>query len=169
MPEPVIREAVAADATAIGSVHVASWRVAYAGHVSDDVLSGLSILDRARQWEEVLGAAEPRGTVVVLESAGWLGGFAAFGSALEDSGGQLYALYVDPQQWGRGWGRLLLDEAVTRLASAGHAEAVLWVLDTNTRARTFYERAGWKPDGATKTEELHGAVLPTVRYRRPLP
>ncbi|GAA4530181.1 GNAT family N-acetyltransferase [Amycolatopsis samaneae] len=169
MAEPVLREATVSDATAIGALHVASWRVAYAGDVPPDVLSGLSMLDSARRWEEILGAAERKGTVVVLEADGWLGGFAGFGPAGDASGGQLYALYVDPERWGRGWGGLLLGEAVRHLSAAGHREAMLWVLDTNTRARGFYESAGWKPDGATKTEEMHGVALPVVGYRRPLP
>jgi RimJ/RimL family protein N-acetyltransferase len=41
-------------------------------------------------------------------------------------------------------------------------------MTANGRARRFYERAGWRPDGAEKTEEWAGARVPEVRYRRPL-
>jgi RimJ/RimL family protein N-acetyltransferase len=42
------------------------------------------------------------------------------------------------------------------------------VLDDNPRARRFYERAGWQPDGAAKTEERWGVAAAEVRYRKRL-
>jgi RimJ/RimL family protein N-acetyltransferase len=44
------------------------------------------------------------------------------------------------------------------------------VLRTNARARRFYEKAGWAPDGTTKTDTIgDGTVeLVEVRYRRTL-
>jgi hypothetical protein len=58
---------------------------------------------------------------------------------------------------------------MARLAARGCREATLWVLDTNTRARTFYERKGWAADGATQVDEVWGATVTEVRYRGPLP
>ncbi|TMD25492.1 MAG: GNAT family N-acetyltransferase, partial [Chloroflexi bacterium] len=43
--------------------------------------------------------------------------------------------------------------------------AILWVFAANDRARRFYERAGWRLDGGTRTWEASGAALPVVRYR----
>jgi hypothetical protein len=56
------------------------------------------------------------------------------------------------------------------LVAAGHHEAIVWVLQGNERGRAFYERWGWRPDGATK-EEPNGDAPPLVdvRYRRRLP
>ena len=48
---------------------------------------------------------------------------------------------------------------------AGFNEAVLWVLETNERARRFYEKVGWKTDGQTKTDDRGPVVLNEVRYR----
>jgi hypothetical protein len=48
------------------------------------------------------------------------------------------------------------------------AEAVLWVLGTNERARRFYEAAGWEPDGNTKVEDRASGTLHEVRYQRSL-
>jgi RimJ/RimL family protein N-acetyltransferase len=47
-------------------------------------------------------------------------------------------------------------------------EAVLWVLPGNRRARRFYEAAGWVADGAERSAEVQGVVVPEVRYRRRL-
>ena len=46
-----------------------------------------------------------------------------------------------------GVGRMLMAEARRRLAEDGFSEAILWVLQGNDRARSFYEREGWEPDG----------------------
>ena len=59
------------------------------------------------------------------------------------------------------------DRASARSSCAAqYAEATLWVLEDNPRARRFYERAGWHPDGARKAEERWGVRAPEVRYRK---
>ena len=42
----------------------------------------------------------------------------------------------------------------------------LWVLADNERARRFYKRHGFEPDGVEKIEEIGGKPLTEVRYRR---
>jgi class 3 adenylate cyclase/MFS family permease len=42
------------------------------------------------------------------------------------------------------------------------------VLPGNRRARRFYEAAGWVADGAERSAEVQGVVVPEVRYRRRL-
>jgi ribosomal protein S18 acetylase RimI-like enzyme len=58
--------------------------------------------------------------------------------------------------------------ALDRLAAAGYEQATLWVLDTNARARRFYEAAGFRADGAEKPDDRGTFTLREVRYRRPL-
>ena len=50
--------------------------------------------------------------------------------------------------------------------SADYGAALLWVLEDNPRARRFYERAGWAPDGVRKAEERFGVRAAEVRYRK---
>ncbi|MFB4195814.1 hypothetical protein [Streptomyces carpaticus] len=40
------------------------------------------------------------------------------------------------------------------------------MLRGNLRARRFYERAGFVPDGAVRSEEIDGADVPEVRCAR---
>ncbi|WNI27133.1 GNAT family N-acetyltransferase [Streptomyces sp. ITFR-16] len=80
----------------------------------------------------------------------------------------MYALYAGPSLIGTGIGRALL-EAVHAHARARRFDLMLlWVLDANTRARRFYEKAGYAADGAVRTEEYDGVSVPEVRYRRAL-
>jgi len=83
--------------------------------------------------------------------------------------GEVSLIYLEPQAVGKGIGRALFARAVTDLQQRGYAQAILWVLETNARARQFYEAAGWTADGASKTEEWPGLVLREVRYRKALP
>ena len=80
---------------------------------------------------------------------------------------ELYALYVHPAWWSAGTGRALMERTLARTATAAYQVIVLWVLRDNTRARRFYERAGFAPDGATNLLERLGGVQ-EVRYRRTL-
>lgn len=143
-------------------VHVAAWRAAYAGIVPEHVLAGLSVDGRAERW-----AAQLReGGVQVCVAAGPdVLGFAAAGDSRDadlPGAGELYALYVAPEQWGQGLGQRLFDASSAWLASrypTGH----LWVLAANARARRFYGRQGWAPDGTEKHEDRGGHVLHEVR------
>lgn len=81
--------------------------------------------------------------------------------------GELYALYVTPDWWSAGVGRALMDSVLAALRGAGYTSAVLWVLADNARARRFYDRAGFAPDGVTNILAGLGGVL-EFRYARDL-
>ena len=55
--------------------------------------------------------------------------------------------------------------ALQALREMGFSQAVLWVLEQNSRARRFYEKQGFAADGAARTLHI-GRDLAEVRYRR---
>jgi GNAT superfamily N-acetyltransferase len=158
------------DASAIARVHTRSWQVAYAHAFPEEALNAISVERRADDWARWLGAVPPRAAILVAEVNGDVAGFASVGSAREEdeSTGELYAIYVDPDRWGTGVGRALIAEAEQRLRSASFREAILWVLDDNPRARRFYEAAGWAHDGASKQDTHLDTLVNEVRYRKRL-
>ncbi len=81
--------------------------------------------------------------------------------------GELYALYVSPDWWSTGTGRALMSRVLVSLEAESYQRAILWVLADNTRARRFYERAGFAPDGGINVLTGLGGVL-EVRYTRDL-
>jgi GNAT superfamily N-acetyltransferase len=169
-----VRVARAADARAIAVVHVRSWQAAYRGLLPQDYLDGLDPGQRVPRWAAMLGQADwPRHAVLVAEEAGEVVGFARISPVRDEdldpaAVGEVTAIYLLPRVWGAGLGRELMGTARAGLREAGFREAALWVLDTNERARRFYQADGWQPDGAAKVEELAGATLSELRYRRPL-
>jgi ribosomal protein S18 acetylase RimI-like enzyme len=63
----------------------------------------------------------------------------------------------------------MLDHTETRLRAEGFESAVLWVLEDNPRARSFYERFGWRPSGITADFDDYCEVkVPEVEYRKDL-
>jgi GNAT superfamily N-acetyltransferase len=167
-----LRRATPADAPAIADVHVRSWKAAFPGLLPQGYLDELRPEDRLPQWRQALsGGRWP--VVLVAEEAGTVVGFAAVAPSEDPDAedgrvGELRTLYLCPEAWGRGSGARLLDRAVAELEAAGFTRASLWVLHSNDRARRFYERHGWRPDGATKEHDWGAFVATDVRYVRAL-
>ena len=92
--------------------------------------------------------------------AGWLSPTTGSwsGSRRRDIDLELYALYVRASQYGAGVGHRLIEAAI------GDVPAYLWVFEANDRARGFYARHGFEPDGSRKPEPSFGE--PEVRLRR---
>jgi ribosomal protein S18 acetylase RimI-like enzyme len=162
----LIRSARRADAPTIEDIRIRGWRVAYR-HIFDP-----GELDRIRPNPERFEAdleRPPTGRAAfVAVDDGRVVGFAVVGPSRDERDlGELYALYVDPDSWSRGAGRQLIVHAEERLAQ-DYAEAALWVLEENARARAFYERAGWQTDGARNIFRRPGFAAPEVRYRKRL-
>jgi ribosomal protein S18 acetylase RimI-like enzyme len=167
-----IREAELPDARGIAEIHVRAWRAAYRGQLPDEYLDGLSVEERLSQHEWTIRNPRETWRLWVAEDDGSVVGFAVTGPSedadADDSTGEVYAIYLDPDRVGTGIGRRLFEHAVEDLGARGFATATLWVLEANERARRFYERAGWRPDGTTSSERFDCAMRPTVRYRASL-
>jgi GNAT superfamily N-acetyltransferase len=109
-------------------------------------------------------------TIVAIE-AGEIRGFATTAPSRDADlagYGELFALYVDPDYWGRGIGVALVSAARERLAALGFENALLWVLMGNVRADRFYRNDQWAPDGLERTDTVWGVTVKERRYRRKL-
>jgi ribosomal protein S18 acetylase RimI-like enzyme len=170
-----IRAARMKDIPEIAAVHVRSWQAAYRGLLPQAYLDGLDPSQRIGQWERSLSAADwSDGGTLVADAGGRLPGFVSYGPARDDDAdsrraGEIYAIYLVPAAWDEGIGRQLMAAALDRLGEAGFDQVTLWVLDSNARARRFYEAGGWLADGAAKRDDSFGVPMTEVRYRRSLP
>jgi GNAT superfamily N-acetyltransferase len=166
-----VRPAVAGDADAIGRVQVETWRAAYRGLMSDEVVAQFNVEAQQRLWSERL-ARQPRpgSATFVAELDGEIVGFASIGRSRDDEAeneGELYAIYVHPSCWDRGIGRALIERAEESMRAFGFERAVLWVLEGNERGERFYRAAGWECDGR-KLETFQSAEVAELRYRKAL-
>ena len=81
------------------------------------------------------------GQVIVAELGGEIAGFAAV------VGGELDGLFVEPDLWGGGIGRALIDAAVHDARQRGLSLTVI----ANPRAKGFYESCGFSVEGEEQT------------------
>lgn len=175
-----IRAARREDADAIADVHVASWRAGYA-HVFPESVLYADDFDASRRsfWTGWRFAPGHRLAVAVETrpddpSDERVVGFASYGPERERARGftgrgEVWAFYLHPDAWGTGVATDLLSHTEDRLRAEGFAEAVLWVLDDNPRARTFYERFGWTASGIVADFDDYCEVkVPEVEYRKTL-
>jgi GNAT superfamily N-acetyltransferase len=165
---PVVRPARAAEAEAIAGVHVRSWQAAYVGIVPQQILDRLSVERRATSWRSTIEEAGDE-RVWVLEDDRRVRGFASIGPARDDDlppgSGEVYAIYLEPEAWSLGLGRLLFETAIKDLRHRGFDPLVLWVLTDNVRGRWFYEAAGWQVDGTARFLDFDGTPIEELRYR----
>ncbi len=151
-----LRDAAVDDAAAIEAVHSSSREAAYSSHVSAWPPAGAGRSERVARWSRWLASSEIH--CLVAERDDRIVGFVTVRAATDsDVSAQTVAemptLYIDPDHWRSGLGSALCDAAVQRARDLGFAELVLWVLEINDRARTFYARRGFRADGATKIDE----------------
>ncbi|HEV2270122.1 MAG TPA: GNAT family N-acetyltransferase [Steroidobacteraceae bacterium] len=165
-----LRPAAPEDAMAVARVHVRAWQVGYQGLMPEDYLRGLRPEDRALRYNFAsVDPTQPQ-TVVAVEADAILG-FATISPARDDDArgqGELCALYVEPDCWGRGVGRALAAAARRDLSRLGFTAAILWVVAGNARAEQFYRADGWNPDGLHRARQVWNVAVDTVRYSRAL-
>lgn len=166
----LIRRADPQDAMEVARVHVGSWQAAYRGLLPQSYLDQLRPEDRAARYD--FANADPRAPQTLVSVDGQaIVGFATFmpsRDADKPDFGELCALYVAPEQWGRGVGAALSAAAREALAKRGFRNALLWVMAGNERAERFYRRDGWTADGMQRTDTVWDVTVSELRYLREL-
>ena len=128
-------------------VHWKSWQESYRGLVDDDYLDQRITLERCR----TIAHNWPENTVVAMVD-GEVVGFACWclcrDGDLENTG-EIQAIYVLEAYQKQKIGYALMQEALRRLAQ--YPSVVVWVLKDNSKAIRFYEKLGFRADGAEQT------------------
>jgi GNAT superfamily N-acetyltransferase len=157
----LVRPAELTDARSIAEVHVQGWREAYAHLVPAENLARLSAEQRELRWAEII--PHPNADIWVATDEERVIGFAGAGPSQDADPVrdlELQSLYVLASYYGAGAGQRLI-EAVLEGSPAS-----LWVADDNPRARAFYARNKFVPDGTTKMGPLMGIEILEARLVR---
>jgi GNAT superfamily N-acetyltransferase len=169
-----VRPARADDAAEIARIQAVTWRTAYRSVLPPAVLDDWDADAVTASWRAAIEAPPTpgHGVLVALERDAIVG-FAAYGPAelttaeRPDPAGpttELSTLLVEPRWGRRGHGSRLL-AAVADLAEAdGAARLQVWVLEPDRVSATFYESAGWAPDGWGRTLDTGDAPLREIRW-----
>jgi RimJ/RimL family protein N-acetyltransferase len=166
-----IRTAGVRDAEALARVCLRSRRAGFPAFMPADQVDGRAEAQRAAQWRERFCVPDPRWFVLVADDARAVLGYCmAFAPSCDaDAGpevGELAALYIDPDAWGRGVGSALVTALFDRLRDEGYSRVTVWPHADNAAACRLYLRLGFTPDGARFPEQTTGLTL--LRLTRPL-
>jgi len=141
------------DVPAAADCHAECWREAYSDLLPPGRLAELLAIDPLLEmWRHRITSG--RAVTIAVHGPDVIG-FATAGPASEagvDLRFQLNAINVRKAYWGTGVSQRLLDITV------GERDAFLWVFRDNARARAFYVRNGFRPDGAERVEPFFGPV-----------
>ena len=168
----ILRDMTLDDCDRVSEIRIRGWQSAYRGLMPQPFLDALSVTQDAERRRARFGQGNASMVNLVAERDGEVLGWSCHGpyrdGELRTEDAELYAIYVDARRFGSGIGHALLQESVRRSRAAGHTGMLLWVLKGNAPARNFYERQGFRADGAEEPFEVDGVMVPEVRYAREL-
>ncbi len=150
-----IRLAAPDDAQRSADIHGRSWMFAYGDIVGKDLIERYN----ARWpfvWEKMI--ENNTDTHYVITENNTTVGFLSINPSRDadapDGMFELTGLYLDPDHIGKGYGKQAMEWAKHEASARGYTAMSLWVLDQNNRAKRFYEKAGFIPDGSKKNSGL---------------
>lgn len=124
-----------ADHHVVGEVGFAAWKSSDAFR---DVELSADVLERTRSAYEIF-AGETKGDVWIAELDGKVVGWCARDGAPN----YISDLWVLPDQQGRGIGKALVLDMVSRIKAEGHLMATIHTHDRNVGAIRLYQRCGF--------------------------
>ncbi|MQA07212.1 MAG: GNAT family N-acetyltransferase [Pseudonocardiaceae bacterium] len=175
MADAAVRTAQPSDAPEIARIQLNTWRTAYAELLPEQALAGMDPGEAERAWA---GAIEHPETTVHLATEGeFVVGFCVAGPAPETEAaladgnlpedamhtGLIGTLLVEPRWGRRGHGGRLLAIAAEGLRERGARRGISWIPEADTASLSFFERAGWAPDGTVRTLDAAGTPLREIR------
>lgn len=166
-----VRPATLRDAKAIAEIHAVASQAASRGLMGDVPARPVSAESRLSYWREAIEFSEPQVQVAVEQ--GKVVGFVGFDRSRDKgtppSTGEIWAIYVQEAQWGKGTGLALWDAAREGLIEEGCTKVTIWLPLGNERALRFHELAGFKRELASaRTVPLGTMKIEEIRLQRAL-
>lgn len=149
-----VRNARYEDMALASQIMIRSFRSAFADFVSPETMDACTDPNNCREMLEHLFR---EGSMHFL--MGGDQGFLCWQKT--DDGAEITAIHTLPESRGTGLGHELLTQALDRI---GDQPVYLWAFQKNIRAGRFYEKHGFRRDGAERISEFDEAM--EVRYWR---
>ena len=154
-----VRKAFPEDAAFCANIHKRSWLYAYTHCLGEEFILQRH-KGREAVWKIMLTSPENDNYVAVLN--GKIIGIISIGKERDGdmpaNTGELCGFYLDPDYIGKGYGRKAMDWVKQELFSRGYNSVVVWVLDENRRAKRFYLKNGFVPEGTVKPSGLKNTM-----------
>ena len=146
---------------AISKIYEESWKYAYNGIIPQDYLDSIP----EGQWVSNLDNPG-RKTLICIDDDRFIGTSSFGKSRFEkyNDWGEIISIYLLPDYLGKGYGKILLQAAISELEKMGYKKIFLWVLRENIRAKHFYERFGFSRTDDCIDDNIGGKELQEIRY-----
>ncbi|MDE7423423.1 MAG: GNAT family N-acetyltransferase [Lachnospiraceae bacterium] len=145
----------------ISNIYENSWKYAYKNIIPQDYLDSIP----TGQWVNRINKAGMNNLVIIED--GLIMGTAGFCKSRWEkysNYGEIVSIYFLPEYIGKGYGRLLLNKCIEELKHCGFSKILLWVLEDNHRARSFYEKNGFICSEVFLEDNIGGKDLREVLY-----
>jgi len=165
-----VRTAQLTDAPAVAALHELSSTATYKG-LFEDLPKAMPMQERTAYWRDAITYGEPQVQVVVSgeEIVGFVGFDRSRDPKTKPTVGEIWAIYVHPEHWGRGAGLALWDAAREGLLDEECQQVTIWIPLRNERALRFHELAGFKRELTTaRTAVVGGIKIEEIRLKRAL-
>lgn len=160
----MIRKAEVKDASRLAEILIFAKRTAYRQIFNNDNVSfnEMQVLDLALEFSD----KEFELDNLYVYDDGIVKGLIKWGKA--DNKGtensvEIFELYIDTFFQGQGIGSILIKDCIEHAKKQNIRKLFLWVLEKNYTARKFYEKYGFKQEGASKFED--GTIEIILRYK----
>lgn len=152
------------DLETVVRIHCDAWKDAYGGFMDEDYISRKNGTRRAK-WESILEDAPEEKHFLIRDGNIPVGMISMDRprETVETDTYEIFGLYILPEQMGKGYGTAAVSLAEEKIRGMGFEKISLWVLEPNKRARSFWEKRGFTPDGTEKISYYDKAIK-VLRY-----
>ncbi len=149
------------DLREISSIYEKSWKYAYKGIIPQDFLDSIP----EGRWADRINKSGMK-SLVLCENSETVGTVSFCRSRWEKfpDFGEIVSIYFLPEYIGKGYGKHLLKKCVDELNRQGFDNILLWVLEENRNARSFYEKNGFICTDNFLNDNIGGKELREVMY-----
>lgn len=138
--------AVPGDERILAQIQTESWKTAFADILSPEELQRCTVMENAVQMYHSVLQQKACSLAIeyVSEQPHCIAAWGNNRCDLEQSVGELICIHSMPKNWAKGYGSTMMKYVLTQLQQEGYESAILWVFESNIRARKFYEKHGFK-------------------------
>lgn len=160
-----IRKAAPEDVRALSRVINETWRSDYREFLSETDLAAFT--SEQRRNESFLRLFESGADIFCVMVDGEISGVCTSVKAEESwlsDYCEIMQLYILPEHQRIGLGRKLLSYTLRAMRKKGYKYAYLWVIQENTKGRSFYEKFGFEANGIVQQAEGFSKPVNAERY-----
>lgn len=128
------------DAEEIAKLVISAWQETYKGLIDDNYLNSLDVETAKDRWEKEI--EDDKNVLIYKENDKILGVIKYDAAENEVENGEVYVLYVKPEEKRKGIGTKLLNTVKQNLLKDNYKKMIVWCLDGNKIGESFYSKSG---------------------------